>query len=42
MYYLDDDPNNDPKNLPDSLADRPEDQAQGWGCYLKGVWTESS
>lgn len=27
---------------PDTLSDRPLDQQQGWGCYLKGVWTESS
>jgi CRISPR-associated protein Cmr3 len=30
-----------PEDLaPDSLCDRPEDRLQGWGCYLKGVWTD--
>ncbi len=40
VYFLDQFPNNDLTLLPDSLADRPDDQAQGWGCYLKGVWID--
>lgn len=36
VYFLD----SLPDNLPDALSDDPEDQAQGWGCYLKGVWTD--
>ena len=36
VYFLDALP--DP--LPNALSDNPEDQAQGWGCYLKGVWTD--
>lgn len=35
VYFLD----SLPDNLPDALSDDPEDRAQGWGCYLKGVWT---
>jgi CRISPR-associated protein Cmr3 len=27
---------------PGTLSDRPRDQQQGWGCYLKGVWTACS
>lgn len=27
-----------PPHLPDCLADRADDQAQGWGHYVKGVW----
>jgi CRISPR-associated protein Cmr3 len=26
---------------PDSLCDAPEDRLQGWGCCLKGVWTDA-
>lgn len=40
VYFLDEYPKNDRNSLPESLAD--DDQAQGWGCYLKGVWTEGS
>jgi len=40
VYFLDRFPNDDLTLLPDSLADRPDDQAQGWGCYLKGVWID--
>lgn len=29
-----------PDGLPDALSDDAEDRAQGWGCYLKGVWTD--
>ncbi len=29
-----------PPHLPDCLADRAEDQAQGWGHYVKGVWID--
>lgn len=36
VYFLD----SLPDNLPDALSDLPEDRAQGWGCYLKGVWTD--
>lgn len=25
---------------PDSLAETDEDRQQGWGCFLKGVWTD--
>jgi CRISPR-associated protein Cmr3 len=36
VYFLE----SSPPNLPDSLCDRPEDKAQGWGCYVKGVWRD--
>jgi len=36
VYFLD----SLPDNLPDALSDLPEDRVQGWGCYLKGVWTD--
>jgi CRISPR-associated protein Cmr3 len=36
VYFLD----SLPDNLPDALSDRDEDRAQGWGCYVKGVWTD--
>jgi len=36
VYFL----NNSINELPDSLADDPEDRLQGWGCYLKGVWSD--
>ena len=29
-----------PENLPETLSDNPEDGAQGWGCYVKGVWLD--
>ncbi len=38
VYYLDSNPQ--PVPLPDCLADDPQDQVQGWGSYLKGVWTD--
>lgn len=38
VYYLD--WNHQPVPLPDCLADDPQDQVQGWGSYLKGVWTD--
>ncbi len=28
-------------SLPDSLAESDEERKQGWGCYLKGVWTDA-
>jgi CRISPR-associated protein Cmr3 len=36
VYFLD-------KPLPSwprSLSDQPADQAQGWGCYLQGIWND--
>ena len=38
VYFLDGTPDGLP---PDSLSDAPEDRQQGWGCYLKGVWTDA-
>jgi CRISPR-associated protein Cmr3 len=38
VYFLDGTPDGLP---PGSLADAPEDRLQGWGCYLKGVWTDA-
>lgn len=29
-----------PDDLPQSLAESEEEQRQGWGCYLRGVWTD--
>jgi CRISPR-associated protein Cmr3 len=37
VYFLDTLPDDLP---PDSLCDTPQDRHQGWGCYLKGVWTD--
>jgi CRISPR-associated protein Cmr3 len=37
IYFLD----QLPDNLPASLCDSPEDGAQGYGCYVKGVWTDA-
>jgi CRISPR-associated protein Cmr3 len=35
-YFL-----NEPLNpWPDALSDNDFDRQQGWGCYLKGVWTD--
>jgi CRISPR-associated protein Cmr3 len=28
------------QSWPDSLSDDPKDRQQGWGCYLRGVWTD--
>lgn len=36
VYFLDSLP--DP--MPDVLSDKPEDCQQGWGCYVKGAWTD--
>jgi len=36
VYFLD----KAPDAWPPALSDEPEDQRQGWGCYLKGAWTE--
>jgi CRISPR-associated protein Cmr3 len=38
VYFLDGMPDGLP---PDSLSDKPDDRQQGWGCYLKGVWTDA-
>jgi CRISPR-associated protein Cmr3 len=29
-----------PQNLPSSLSDDDFDAQQGWGCYVKGTWTD--
>ncbi|MCY2990764.1 MAG: type III-B CRISPR module-associated protein Cmr3 [Planctomycetota bacterium] len=36
VYYL----NKHLDPWPLALSDAPEDQRQGWGCYVKGVWNE--
>ncbi|HUY35537.1 MAG TPA: type III-B CRISPR module-associated Cmr3 family protein [Pirellulales bacterium] len=36
VYFLD----RIPSDLPDSLSDDARDRRQGWGCYLKGVWSD--
>lgn len=36
VYFLD----SLPDSLSDSLAETEEEQRQGWGCYLKGVWND--
>jgi CRISPR-associated protein Cmr3 len=36
VYFLD----SLPPDLPEALSDRADDRAQGWGCYVKGVWTD--
>lgn len=28
-------------SCPETLSDGPRDAQQGWGCYLKGVWTDA-
>jgi CRISPR-associated protein Cmr3 len=37
VYFLDSLP---PNLLEGALADAEADQVQGWGCYVKGVWTD--
>lgn len=34
VYYFD----KNPETWPAALSTDPEDQRQGWGCYLRGVW----
>jgi CRISPR-associated protein Cmr3 len=36
VYFLD----SIPDELPETLAENHEDRQLGWGCWLKGVWTD--